>query len=259
MSLGTDLVARARSLAGRFYYTNDWWARIHPWESGGTDCSGFCKLVYEEFGYDIGTWTGDESQSGTEVARGHYPSEIPWDIMQPGDLIFMTATYWNNYNFDQYLCHVEIYCGGGTMIGHPSGYGPTEKWAQAWMEAYGCITWKVMRIFEEEDDMSATEVRDAVLGFKNPNMYVRETDENVDTWQHIWNASHQTTRTDNAGWKTPMGHDIFGRVNHVEEMCMEMQEKLDDLTVGKVDAKVEIDYGKLADAVADKLAQRMAD
>lgn len=150
MSKREDLVALARSKVGQWYYTNDEWARMNPEESGGTDCSGFARWVFKQFGYDIGIWTGDESGAGSEVARGHYAWEVPWDIMLPGDLIFMTATYKDNYNFDEYLCHVEIYCGNGTMIGHPGGYGPQEKWAQAWMDAYNCITWKVMRVVEDD-------------------------------------------------------------------------------------------------------------
>lgn len=150
MSKGEELIALARSKAGQWYYTNDWWARMNPDESGGTDCSGFVRWCYLQFGIDVGTWTGDESYAGYEVARGHYPYEIPWDALQPGDLILMTANYWDNYAFNEYLCHIELYCGGGTMIGHPGGYGPQEKWAQAWMESYGCITWMVRRVFEEE-------------------------------------------------------------------------------------------------------------
>lgn len=149
MTRGEEVVAFARSCIGKFIYTNEWWARMNPEESGGTDCSGFCRYVMGKFGYDIGTWTGDESQAGHEVARGHYPWEIPWDIMEPGDLILMTANYWDNWAFNEYLCHIEMYCGNGTMIGHPGGYGPQEKWAQAWMESYGCITWMVRRIIEE--------------------------------------------------------------------------------------------------------------
>lgn len=150
MSKGSELIALARSKAGQWYYTNDSWARLHPEESGGTDCSGFVRWCYLQFGEDVGTWTGNESYAGYEIARGHYPSEIPWDKMQPGDLILMTASYWNDYTFSHYLCHIELYCGGGTMIGHPGGYGPQEKWAQAWMQAYGCITWMVRRVFKEE-------------------------------------------------------------------------------------------------------------
>lgn len=242
MSLGEKLVAYARSLAGRFYYTNDWWSRMNPWESGGTDCSGFARLCYLEFGRDIGTWTGDESQSGTEVARGHYAWEIPWDDMKPGDLIFMTATYWNNYNFDEYLCHVEIYCGGGTMIGHPSGWGPTEKWAQAWMEAYGCITWKVVRIFdEEEDDMSAMDV----LGYKN-----REMNGDKDFYQLVTDIHEQVTRTDTEGWGSPSGHDFFGRINSMQVDMAQMKEDIANLKAGGATVDVE----KLAEAVAKKTA-----
>ena len=44
------------------------------------------------------------------------------------------------------------------MIGHPSGYGPQEKNAYAWMQSYGCITWMVRRVFEEGDDMTPGEL-----------------------------------------------------------------------------------------------------
>ena len=158
MGSGSELVELVRSKAGQWRYTNDYPARLDPEAYGGTDCSGLVRWAYGKFGYDVGTWTGDESHAGREIARGHYPSEIPWDEMQPGDLILMTANYWDNYDFDEYLCHIEIYCGDGTMIGHPGGYGPQEKWAQAWMEAYGCITWMVRRVFDDEgEDMALSE------------------------------------------------------------------------------------------------------
>lgn len=156
MGKGSELVDLVRSKAGQWRYTNDYPDRLDPESYGGTDCSGTVRWAYGKFGYDVGTWTGDESHAGREIARGHYPSDIPWDEMQPGDLILMTANYWNNYDFDQYLCHIEIYCGGGTMIGHPGGYGPQEKWAQSWMEAYGCITWMVRRVFDDEGDDDMT-------------------------------------------------------------------------------------------------------
>ena len=161
MGKGSELVDLVRSKAGQWRYTNDYPDRLDPESYGGTDCSGTVRWAYGKFGYDVGTWTGDESHAGREIARGHYPSEIPWDELQPGDLILMTANYWNNYDFDQYLCHIEIYCGGGTMIGHPGGYGPQEKWAQSWMEAYGCITWMVRRVFDDEGDDMAISDSDA--------------------------------------------------------------------------------------------------
>ena len=149
MATGQDVVDLIRSVAGQWYYSNDSWERMNPRASGKTDCSGTVRWAYlEAAGIDVGTWTGDESAAGWEVARGHYPSEIPWDRMQPGDLILMTASYWEQWDFAQYLCHIEVYCGGGRMIGFPGGWGPTEKDARSWMESYGCITWMVRRVLD---------------------------------------------------------------------------------------------------------------
>lgn len=243
MSQGSDLIALARSKAGQWYYTNDSWARMHPEESGGTDCSGFVRWCYAHFGYNVGTWTGDESQAGREIARGHYPSEIPWDDMQPGDLILMTATYWDNYQFDQYLCHIELYCGGGTMIGHPGGYGPQEKWAQAWMQAYGCITWMVRRVFEGDDDMQPVDV----WAYKNTDL------TNIDAYQELFDVHKQLTRTDTAGHDNPQGHDMFGRVQIIEKDVRDIKTAINGLQVGGAT----VDYDKLANLVADKLAARL--
>ena len=242
MSQGSDLIALARSKAGQWYYTNDSWARLHPEESGGTDCSGFVRWCYLQFGYDVGSWTGNESYAGREIARGHYPSEIPWDDMEPGDLILMTATYWNDYSFSHYLCHIELYCGNGTMIGHPSGYGPQEKWAQAWMQSYGCITWMVRRVFEE-DDMQPVDV----WAYKNKDL------ASIDTYQELLDVHKQLTRTDNAGWSTPNGHDIYGRVNSIQKDVTEMKSAISKLQVGSAS----IDYDKLANKVADVIYARM--
>ena len=239
MSQGSDLIALARSKAGQLYYTNDQWARMNPEQSGGTDCSGFVRWCYLQFGYDVGTWTGDESYAGYEVARGHYPSEIPWDSLQPGDLILMTATYWNDYSFSHYLCHIELYCGGGTMIGHPGGMGPQEKWAQAWMSAYGCITWMVRRVFEGDDDVSATDV----WSYQNPN-------EPIDAYQALMETHKAVTGNGISSW----GYKNPNDKSDVYKVLTDMGKKLDKL---QVSGGAAIDYDKLADAVADKLAKRL--
>lgn len=250
MTKGEELVALLRSIAGQWYYTNDWWARMNPEESGGSDCSGTARWAYSKFGYDIGTWTGDESHAGYEIARGHYPSEIPWDIMKPGDLILMTATYWNNYEFDEYLCHVEIYCGGGTMIGHPGGYGPQEKWAQAWMQAYGCITWMVRRVFEGDDDVSAKDVwtydwEDTAPGGNMYNCVLEIHDQSQPN--KMWEYDYEGTAP---------GGNMYNCVVNMYKMVSALQNKVDKLQGGNASA-VEIDYDKLANAVADKLAKRL--
>ena len=247
MSLGSELIALARSKAGQWYYTNDQWARMNPEESGGTDCSGFVRWCYLQFGIDVGTWTGNESYAGYEIARGHYPSEIPWDSLQPGDLILMTATYYDDYSFSHYLCHIELYCGGGTMIGHPGGYGPQEKWAQAWMESYGCITWMVRRVFEGDDDVSASDL----WSYQNPS-------ESIDAYQALMETHAAVTGGGISSWayKNPSEKiDAYG-------VLMDMHKDIDGLKAAVAKLQVggaSVDYDKLADAVADKLAKRMAD
>ena len=251
MTKGEELVALLRSIAGQWYYTNDWWARMNPEESGGSDCSGTARWAYSKFGYDIGTWTGDESHAGYEIARGHYPSEIPWDIMKPGDLILMTATYWNNYEFDEYLCHVEIYCGGGTMIGHPGGYGPQEKWAQAWMEAYKCITWMVRRVFEEGDNMEAHDVWEYNYKSTAPkgNMYNCMLDIHKNAQPHsIWEYDYNGTAP---------GGNMYNCVINMSKKVDKLSEVVNKLQAGGAS----VDYDKLAKAlapvVADELSARL--
>ena len=251
MTKGEELVALLRSIAGQWYYTNDWWARMNPEQSGGSDCSGTARWAYSKFGYDIGTWTGDESHAGYEIARGHYPSEIPWDIMKPGDLILMTATYWNNYEFDEYLCHVEIYCGGGTMIGHPGGYGPQEKWAQAWMEAYRCITWMVRRVFEEGDDMEAHDVWEYDYKSTAPkgNMYNCMLDIHKNAQPHsFWEYDYNGTAP---------GGNMYNCVINMSKKVDKLSEVVNKLQTGGAS----VDYDKLAKVlapvVADELSARL--
>ena len=245
MSLGSDLIALARSKAGQWYYTNDQWARMNPEQSGGTDCSGFVRWCYLQFGIDVGTWTGDESYAGYEIARGHYPSEIPWDSLQPGDLILMTATYYDDYSFSHYLCHIELYCGGGTMIGHPGGYGPQEKWAQAWMESYGCITWMVRRVFEGDDDVSASDL----WSYQNPS-------ESIDAYQALMETHAAVTGGGISSWayKNPSEKiDAYGVLMDMHKDIDGLKAAVDKLQVGGA----AVDYDKLANAVADKLAKRL--
>ena len=248
MSKGSDLIALARSKIGQWYYTNDSWARMHPEESGGTDCSGFVRWCYLQYGIDVGTWTGDESRAGVEIARGHYPSEIPWDEMQPGDLILMTATYWNDYSFSHYLCHIELYCGNGTMIGHPSGMGPQEKWAAAWMKAYGCITWMVRRVFEGDDDVSAKDVwtydwEDTAPGGNMYNCVLEIHDQSKPN--KLWEYDYEGTAP---------GGNMYNCVVNMYKMVSALQSKVDKLQGGNAST---IDYDKLAKAVANEIYARM--
>ncbi len=262
MSLGDEAVRLMRSVAGSWQYTNDE-RRLDPDTYRATDCSGSLRWAFLKLGVDIGYWTGDQSHSGVEVARGHYPWEIPWDAMRPGDRILMTATYWNNYNFDEYLCHTELYCGGGTMIGLPGGWGPTEKWAQAWMEVYKCITWMVRRDFEGDDDMEKTE------------LIATRDDGNIPAWEAwSWAYTYAKEAAAAAGGKSLLENEIstqasgnipvwqaiswsYTYIKSLVDKIEAMQKTIDKLKV----SGATIDYDKLAKAlapvVADELSARL--
>ena len=90
-----ELVERARSFVGWLPYVYGGYSL-----TGGTDCSGFTKLLYAEIGIDIPRSTPEQCAAGTRISA----SEV-----QPGDLI-----YWSNSSGRIY--HVGIYSGNGKFI-----------------------------------------------------------------------------------------------------------------------------------------------
>lgn len=77
----------------------------NPYRAGGnslttgTDCSGFVKLIFAEFGYNLPRSSGDYINVGTKV---------PLNKIKPGDLIL--------YKYGSSIGHVAIYIGNGQII-----------------------------------------------------------------------------------------------------------------------------------------------
>lgn len=94
-SYGAALVERARSYVGKLRYVYGGYSLVT-----GTDCSGFTKLLFAEFGIDLPRGTGDQLAAGTR---------IPADQVRPGDLVF-----WANGSGRIY--HVGIISGNGMFI-----------------------------------------------------------------------------------------------------------------------------------------------
>ena len=65
----------------------------------GTDCSGFVKLIFEHFGYDLPRSSSDYLYTGTQ---------IPLSALKPGDLIL--------YKYGSSIGHVAIYIGNNQII-----------------------------------------------------------------------------------------------------------------------------------------------
>ena len=73
--------------------------------STGTDCSGFTKLIYKEFGVSLGRTVRSQMNSGTYVRKSD---------LQKGDLVFYA-------NGNGKASHVAMYIGNGQVI-HESTY-----------------------------------------------------------------------------------------------------------------------------------------
>ncbi len=67
--------------------------------TNGTDCSGFTKLVFAQFGYELPRIAGEYLWAGTQV---------PLDRIKPGDILC--------YMYGGVIGHVAIYIGNGQII-----------------------------------------------------------------------------------------------------------------------------------------------
>ncbi len=68
--------------------------------ASGTDCSGFTRLIFQEFGISLGRTVASQLYSGSYVAK---------EDLKPGDLVFYG-------NYQGYSTHVAIYIGDGLVI-----------------------------------------------------------------------------------------------------------------------------------------------
>ena len=90
---GTNLVNYAKNFLGLRY--------VSAGNSlvTGTDCSGFTKLIYKEFGITLGRTVSSQIYNGTYVSKND---------LEPGDLVF--------YSYGSVASHVAIYMGNGLII-----------------------------------------------------------------------------------------------------------------------------------------------
>ena len=99
--------------------------RLTPDKSGKSDCSGVVYAAYNSIGINIGSGsTRSQVNNGTKVysANGRV-TQATVNAMLPGDLIYMALAGGTR------ITHVEMYCGGGKIIGHGGvpRMGPTER------------------------------------------------------------------------------------------------------------------------------------
>lgn len=91
---GTNLVNYAKNYLGLRYVSGGYSL------TNGTDCSGFTKLIYNEFNINLGRNVNSQIYSGQYVSKND---------LEPGDLVF----YGYNSN---HASHVAIYMGNSLVI-----------------------------------------------------------------------------------------------------------------------------------------------
>ena len=106
----------------------------YPYVWGGScpdtsfDCSGYVSYVINQSG---------AGSVGRQTAQGlcNLCVPVPWEDLQPGDLVFFTGTY----SSATPVSHVGIYVGGGRMAhaGDPIGYAEIGN-SRYWREHFYC-------------------------------------------------------------------------------------------------------------------------
>lgn len=140
---GANLVNYAKNYLGLPYVSNG------NSLTTGTDCSGFTKLIYQEFGLSLGRTVASQIYSGTYVAKND---------LQPGDLVF----YGHN---SAYASHVGIYIGSGLII-HESnprdGVKISSVNIMVYITARRLITENVVSQVEEVKNDEVTPIEDVL-------------------------------------------------------------------------------------------------
>lgn len=181
------------------------------YEPYNTDCSGIvCAAFYQVFGIEpfiLGTWTGAQwSNDFLDFIWYGYSSDLPYDEMLVGDVIFTSN------------CSPDFSTGNGSHVGFYTG-NPDAPFLSHFADGGPYITavngvygneryYGVKRYSKGAQNMEPVDV----WAYKNKSI-----NGNKDAYQLLTDIHDQVTRTDTAGWPTPNGHDIFGRVNAIEK------------------------------------------
>ena len=212
-----------------------------------TDCSGMvCGAFWQIFGidpYDLGADTGGIWAKGyLDELWWNTSPDYPWGEMHKGDVL-LTST-WSPvfgagggshvgfYTGDPDAPFLSHYCNGGPYITSMTGvYGGREKY-------FG-----LMRYMEGDDDMEPVDV----WAYKN---------KDVNGEKDAYRLLTEIYRAIDGGTSSLeyKNKDLNGDAD-VYQMLTDIRNAMGNLSVGKVEAT--IDYDRIINGVADKIAQRM--
>ena len=118
--LRAQVVAIGKSREGKNQYTQG--SKRTQVGSGWSDCSSFVRWCYLQIlGIDIGLNTVEQI-TNKKLLTIHSGGKKPFESdLLPGDIILFKGT---DASRPKKVGHVEMYIGGGKIIGHGSGIGP---------------------------------------------------------------------------------------------------------------------------------------
>ena len=148
--------------------------------STGTDCSGFTKLIYQEFGVVLSRSVKAQAYNGTFVSKSD---------LQKGDLVFYA-------NGDWQICHVGIYIGNGLVL-HQSnprdGVKITTVNMMQYVTARRVINSTAIKIVEDRisQEESNKVIEGEVSNTDNETNNEVEENNNVDNNTNLENVSEE--------------------------------------------------------------------
>ncbi len=182
--------------------------------STGTDCSGFTKLIYKEFGVTLSRAVKAQSSNGSYVSKSD---------LQKGDLVFYG--YGNGV-----VRHVGIYIGNGQVI-HESNPKDGVKISSVNMMQYitarRVINSTAIKMVEDkiEAEKSNNSLDKVVLDTDN-----KITEEIIENKMEITEEIKEETSTN---------QEIVSTENKIEENLDVVEDKKEEVTNNEVETKVE--------------------
>lgn len=159
--------------------------------TSGTDCSGFTKLIYQEFGVTLSRSVSGQIGNGTFVRKGD---------LQKGDLVFYGKTSGR-------ATHVAIYIGNGQVIhesNHRDGVKISSVNMMHYITARRVINSKSIKIVEDKiaQDKKSSESETPVIADNNvvsdnTNESIAQENVKIEEKNNIENVSEDTSTSEN--------------------------------------------------------------
>jgi hypothetical protein len=170
---------------------------------GVVDCSGFTKLVYGDFGFELTGVAKKYDKVGTRV-EGVYPKEVNgyWHLervetLLPGDIL----TWWKERSDgSRYIGHVAIYMGHingkpaviGTAKGAPTAIGIITSFKRWWGKHFYTAlrilpegSWTPGKVIAGHEDKGPVIPKGYVLSPQNPIVMPKTQEHDAESFSYL--------------------------------------------------------------------------